>query len=160
MNWQLCPWTLADLPQLADLEIRSHLTPSWTARHFAERYEQGDLGTVARSSAGEIMGFSVLWLIHVANEAHLLNLAVHPTYWRRGLGRQLLEHCLQQAQTHFADVIFLEVRDTNRAAQMLYETAGFHEIGRRKNYYPARPPHPAEDAIIMARALLRGVDSL
>jgi ribosomal-protein-alanine N-acetyltransferase len=45
--------------------------------------------------------------------------------------------------------MFLEVRPSNAAAQCLYRSAGFNEVGMRRNYYPARVAR--EDAIIMAR---------
>jgi ribosomal-protein-alanine N-acetyltransferase len=31
--------------------------------------------------------------------------------------------------------VFLEVGDANASANALYTTAGFHEVGRRENYY-------------------------
>ncbi len=155
MNWQLRPWQLGDLATLAAIEIASHAVPSWSPRHFAERFQMQDVGTVGVAANGEIAGFAVLWLVHAASEAHLLNVAVLPAYWGQGLGQQLLTRAIDQAQRHWADVMFLEVRKSNRRAQRLYEMAGFYEIGLRTHYYPARPPHPAEDAIVMARALQR-----
>ena len=47
------------------------------------------------------------------------------------------------------ETIFLEVRETNRAAYQLYSKIGFQEIGRRKNYYS----EPVEDALMMKHDL-------
>jgi ribosomal-protein-alanine N-acetyltransferase len=43
------------------------------------------------------------------------------------------------------------VRPSNQRARALYRSAGFHEIGRRRGYYPA--PDGREDAIVMKVAL-------
>jgi len=44
-----------------------------------------------------------------------------------------------------AKAIFLEVRESNRAARALYEKWAFTEEGRRKSYYK----DPEEDALIL-----------
>ncbi|OGT79671.1 MAG: ribosomal-protein-alanine N-acetyltransferase [Gammaproteobacteria bacterium RIFCSPLOWO2_02_FULL_61_13] len=84
-----------------------------------------------------------------AGEAHILNLCIDPPLHRHGLGRFLLDRMLELAADHRAQVIFLEVRPSNLAAQRLYQGAGFNEVGVRRNYYPARVAR--EDAMIMAR---------
>ena len=45
-------------------------------------------------------------------------------------------------------VIFLEVRAGNVPAVGLYDSFGFREIDRRKNYYR----NPDEDALVMRRS--------
>ena len=45
-------------------------------------------------------------------------------------------------------MVFLEVRPSNLVALALYRSLGFHEIGVRKDYYPAPLGH--EDAQVMA----------
>ena len=98
---------------------------------------------------GVIAGHAVMSV--AAGEAHILNLCIDPCLHRRGLGRFLLDHMLELAADHLAQVMFLEVRPSNLAAQRLYQGAGFNEVGVRRNYYPARVAR--EDAIIMARHL-------
>ena len=46
-----------------------------------------------------------------------------------------------------ANKLFLEVRQSNTPAQRLYTSAGMHQIGRRKDYYPLGGGR--EDAILM-----------
>jgi ribosomal-protein-alanine N-acetyltransferase len=58
---------------------------------------------------------------------------------------------LDTAKRRDAEVVFLEVRPSNRAACRLYESLGFNEIGRRKDYYPAANGH--EDAKVLALQL-------
>ena len=83
-------------------------------------------------AGGAPVGFSLCRSI--ADESELLLLAVAPSHRRRGIGRRLLEHFLEQARADGATRVHLEVRDGNPAIEM-YRGAGFTPIGRRRNYY-------------------------
>jgi ribosomal-protein-alanine N-acetyltransferase len=85
-------------------------------------------------------------------EAHLLNICVGPQWQGRGIGRRLLRRMLRIARERNADTMFLEVRASNESARTLYESEGFGEIGRRRDYYPAYQGR--EDAIVYAKAIL------
>jgi ribosomal-protein-alanine N-acetyltransferase len=99
-----------------------------------------------------IMGYGIL--SYAANEAHILQFAIHPDHHRRGLGQKLLQHLLSAAKIHGADEMFLEVRQSNIPAINLYKKYSFVEIGLRKGYYPAEiEGQPKEDAITMALPL-------
>jgi ribosomal-protein-alanine N-acetyltransferase len=93
----------------------------------------------------ETWGYIVFWV--VADEMHLLNLAVHPGRRRRGVARALLAEALDQARGRGAGVAWLEVRPSNAPALNLYESFGFKEVGRRPRYYD----DTGEDAILLAR---------
>lgn len=70
----------------------------------------------------------------VSDEAELLLLAVVPQLRRRGIGRTLLDHFIDQARTFGASRAHLEVREGNPAVAM-YRKAGFRPVGRRHKYY-------------------------
>ena len=74
-------------------------------------------------------------------EREILNLAVDPCCRRCGVASALLQNELRKPGTHF-----LEVRESNTAAQALYRKFGFEEVGRRAQYYEL----PAETAIVMS----------
>ena len=89
---------------------------------------------------GQVAGFLVLrWL--AADEGEILNLAIAPEFRRRGLARSLLSDALE----HFRGSMFLEVRESNQAAQKFYEALGFHKVSHRLNYYE----NPYESAIVL-----------
>ena len=98
---------------------------------------------------GEIIGYGIMSV--AVGEAHILNIALHPGFQGKGLGRDLLMHLLQTGRRYGADTAFLEVRASNRIAIRLYDTSGFHQVGLRNGYYPAAKGR--EDAVIMAREL-------
>jgi len=70
---------------------------------------------------------------------------------RRGIGRELLRFVMKLAHGYEATRIFLEVRPSNVAARALYASAGFAEIGVRRDYYPAGERR--EDAVVLERML-------
>jgi ribosomal-protein-alanine N-acetyltransferase len=76
-----------------------------------------------------------------ADEREILNLAVAPELRRKGVARALLLRSLEG----FTGSVFLEVRESNRAAIKFYKLHNFQEVSRRVNYYQI----PTESAIVM-----------
>ena len=86
----------------------------------------------------------------IAGEVTVMNIAVDQNSVRQGIATKLLRHAIDQAQDEKdIDSFFLEVRESNKAAQKLYDSLGFGEIDKRKDYYPAADKK-REDAIIMS----------
>jgi ribosomal-protein-alanine N-acetyltransferase len=75
-----------------------------------------------------------------SREGHLISLAVHPNYRRRGIGESLLREALK---TLPAKRMRAEVRRSNRAARAFYQKVGFQVAGVLSNYYGN------EDALIV-----------
>ena len=90
---------------------------------------------LARFGDGRAAGFALYRA--VADEAELLLLAVAPQFRRRGIGRLLLDHFIDQAQDCGASRVHLEVREGNPAV-IMYREAGFTVAGRRPKYYHGR----------------------
>lgn len=80
-----------------------------------------------------IIGYHHFWV--VADEVHILNLAVDPAYQRQGYASQLLRFAFDFGRERGARSAFLEVRASNSAAQELYAHFGFERIDIRKVYY-------------------------
>jgi ribosomal-protein-alanine N-acetyltransferase len=72
------------------------------------------------------------------------NLAVNPTWHRRGVATELLLELAWEARARGFLALTLEVRHTNVAAQDLYRRFGFVPAGVRKKYY-----ENTDDAIVM-----------
>jgi ribosomal-protein-alanine N-acetyltransferase len=146
--WRMRPMERRDLERVMEVERACYPYP-WTQGNFEDCLRVGHVCEVSVQGSNAI-GHYVLST--GAGEAHLLNLCVHPRQWRKGLGRAMLRHAVQQAKNREADTLFLEVRASNQGAQALYQAQGFNEIGRRRGYYPA--DGGKEDALIFAMALL------
>ena len=65
------------------------------------------------------------------------------------MATRLLGELTTRVQEAGGESIFLEVRESNRGARVLYEKSGFAETGRRKGYYT----NPPEDAILCRRRM-------
>jgi [ribosomal protein S18]-alanine N-acetyltransferase len=75
-----------------------------------------------------------------SREGHLISLAVHPNYRRRGIGETLLRKAME---TLPAKRMRAEVRRSNRVARAFYQKLGFQIAGVLSNYYGN------EDALIV-----------
>jgi [ribosomal protein S18]-alanine N-acetyltransferase len=143
----LAPMTLDDLDDVLGIERASFQTP-WSRGAF--RYELTE-NRVARSVivrfGQQLTGYLCLW--EIGHEIHITNLAVHPSFRRRGIARVLLGSILEEARRTGVELVFLEVRPTNVEALALYESLGFRVIGRRKGYYF----DTGEDALVMEARL-------
>jgi ribosomal-protein-alanine N-acetyltransferase len=137
---------LADVSAIWAIEQASFPTP-WSRWSFlAELGHRNSRTLVAGPSPPhpwQTWGYLIFWVVF--DEMHILNLAVHPNHRRRGIARRLLAEGLAQARELGAELAWLEVRTSNLAAQALYESFGFREVGRRAGYYD----DTREDAILL-----------
>jgi len=143
----ICPMQVKDVAEVLAIENSMYEYP-WTEGIMKDCLRVGYCCWLLMED-DEIAAYSILSA--AAGESHLLNLCVRKTSHRRGYGRQLMEHMLELAKSHDAEVCLLEVRPSNRAAIELYEKMNFVEVGVRPAYYPAKNGH--EDALILAREL-------
>ena len=141
---QISLLTTHDLDAAFAIEQRSHAFP-WSAKTFASN--QGERYLNYRLEVdGVLAAFAITQT--VLDEATLFNLTVDPAYQRRGLGRALLQHLIDELERRGILTLWLEVRASNRAAIALYEQLDFNEVSIRRNYYPTADGK--EDAVIMA----------
>ena len=138
--------TLADLNEIEVIERQSYPTP-WSRSMFAsELSKPSSLPLGAFDSSGEESRL-VAYLItsRYVDAWHVMNLAVHPGYRRRGIGLRLLEELFERTSGDPRRGYTLEVRVSNTGAIALYEQAGFEATGIRRGYYTDN----REDALIM-----------
>jgi ribosomal-protein-alanine N-acetyltransferase len=138
----------ADLEAVLRIEREAHAHP-WTLGNFSDALRSKYQCKIFESETGDMLGYAVLML--AVDEAELLDIAIAPKQQRRGWGRKLLDEMLALARRHDMRRMVLEVRASNSAAIALYRSAGFADIGLRREYYPAQ--NGREDAILMGLAL-------
>ena len=143
------PITSADVEQLMPIENSCHSHP-WSTNTFKSCIGGRYFSEYAKNDE-QIIGFYVG--DHVAGEATLMDICVAPDLQGKGYGKALLLQFLQQVKNLEASKVFLEVRASNIAAQMLYMNHGFVEISRRTGYYPSAKGFGYEDAIVMCLTL-------
>jgi ribosomal-protein-alanine N-acetyltransferase len=136
--------TAADLPAMMKLEKRATTAAHWSAERYEALFRSSDPERVALilEEEAELRGFVIAR--GVADEWEIENIAVAGSARRRGLGTRLVGEFLDLARSKGAAAVFLEVRESNRAARALYEKWAFLESGSRRAYYG----DPEEDAIL------------
>jgi ribosomal-protein-alanine N-acetyltransferase len=143
MNFVIRKMIEADVPAVAELDQISFSLP-WPERSF--RFEvTGNPASrcwVAEVD-GRVVGMIVAWLF--VDEVHIATIATHPDFRRQGIAQKLLTHALRYTADEGAVTSFLEVRESNLAAQEMYRKFGYENSGRRKRYYKDND----EDAILM-----------
>ncbi|RBP33666.1 [SSU ribosomal protein S18P]-alanine acetyltransferase [Marinobacter pelagius] len=137
----------SDLSRVLEIERQGYSHP-WSEAVFLDCFKD-NYRLWALCKEDSLLGYAVV--AYLVDEAHLLNLCVHPDSRGCGAGRYLLEHLVGQAGDDGMVQVLLEVRVTNRAAEQLYTSAGFEEIGLRPGYYPAAQGR--EDARVMTLPL-------
>jgi ribosomal-protein-alanine N-acetyltransferase len=138
------PMTAADLHSVVEIEERIYAFP-WTIGNFRDSLRAGYSCWVCRFG-GILIGYAVMMI--GAGEAHLLNLSVAADAQNRGHGRHLLDHVAGVARARAVQLLFLEVRPSNKAGRRLYAGYGFRQVGVRRGYYPAEVGR--EDALVLS----------
>lgn len=139
----LAPMEPQHLAAVAEIEHRSFPSPwsPWLFNAFLDN-PSSRVFVLLQAAAEEkacVLGYLCLSLSDHC--AHILKLAVHPCYRRRGIAWRLLHHAAVYASGQGALRAELEVREHNRPAQELYRTFGFVRNGARLHYYEDTNEH-------------------
>jgi [ribosomal protein S18]-alanine N-acetyltransferase len=133
----------SDLEEVLAIEKKSFADP-WSRRLFRETLSfPHSVSFVMHGSNGALLGYINFYVI--AQEGHMLNLAIHPAWRKKGFATRLLTHSLDYLKQQNAMHFFLEVRERNLDAIGLYRKFGFEIVGKRKRYYV----ETNEDALVM-----------
>jgi ribosomal-protein-alanine N-acetyltransferase len=133
----------SDIPGVGAVERASYQFP-WSEGIFRDCLRVGYLCRVAEQD-GEVVAYGIVAM--GAGEAHVLNLCVAERVRGRGIGRRMLMLLIERSVQAGVQDVFLEVRPSNLHAIALYQSFGFIEVGRRRDYYQAVGGR--EDALVL-----------
>lgn len=137
-----------DIDSVVDIEENSFSVP-WTKNTFFTELTKNKLAKYCVVEVdGVVAGYGGMWL--VIDEAHITNIAVHPKYRGRGVGKKIVEGLIEEGHKINISKMTLEVRRSNIVAQDLYKKYGFLLCGVRPGYYQDND----EDALIMWKDLV------
>lgn len=145
----LRPMTRADVPWVAAIEAASFTAP-WSEAAFASELDLPFSRALIGHPEGrpaEVAGYVVWW--RVADEIHLLDLAVASEFRRAGLAGRLTRRVLEDARASHARLTTLEVAEDNVPARQLYQRLGFSVVLTRRDYYG-----PGRSALVMERTVI------
>ena len=93
----------------------------------------------------EIIAYGVMKCMY--EDGELVRIAVSPLHRRKGVGKKLLMWLLKIAGHNGVENVFLDVRESNRDAVLLYEKIGFTSYEITKDFYS----DPKESSIKMRK---------
>jgi ribosomal-protein-alanine N-acetyltransferase len=126
------PSDLAAVMQVMEDSFDPAFGEAWTSPQCAGLLPMTGVWLSLAREDEAVVGFALARV--VGNEAELLLLAVDRSSQRRGVGQMLLDRFAAVATSKGAEQLHLEVREGNHAVS-LYRRNGYHEVGRRRNYY-------------------------
>ncbi|MBQ4282554.1 MAG: ribosomal protein S18-alanine N-acetyltransferase [Lachnospira sp.] len=138
------PMREGDIEEVVAIENAIFSIP-WSAKSFLDACKEEYNIYLVCEIDGKIAGYCGLWT--VMGEGNITNMAVAEEYRKHGIGTALMKAMEMLGQKMDVSIFFLEVRESNVAAQKLYEKMGYREIGRRKRFYEK----PVEDALVMSK---------
>ena len=121
----------ADVKSVYEIEVLSFRTP-WSLRSLMGELKNSVAHYAVMELDGEIVGYCGMWVLF--EEAHVTNIA-----------KMLLHGAMRAAASFGAEMMTLEVRETNTVAQNMYADMDFLQQGRRKRYYS----DTGEDALLL-----------
>ena len=145
MELEFLPLKEEHIDRIIEIENLSFHQP-WSRGMFERELSLPISNFFVALSAGLLVGYGGFW--RVEDEAHLINLAVHPKYRSKGVGRSFLEFLTTAMSAQGLKKILLEVRKTNHSAIQLYGSCGFKTVGIREKYY-----NNSEDAVLMDKQI-------
>ncbi|WP_455210121.1 GNAT family N-acetyltransferase [Kaarinaea lacus] len=161
LGWSWTPERLKKSYLSRDTNILVACTPSlmesqgkWKAENIA-RYEQQQNQQQKHKQRLKqtVVGFGIMH--YGATEANLNLLAVVPDYRRTGIGKLMVQWLEKSALTAGIDVVYLQCRAVNVAAQQFYQKMGYRKLRNLPKYYSAQ-----ESAVLMGHDLLMPAPNL
>ena len=137
-----------DIPVLVGLEREIFPESPWSAAQFREELAGVPKRRkyIVAQDGDSIVGYAGIALAGDVADIH--NIAVVPSFRRRGIATALLDQLEEWAVDKGVKALMLEIREGNAEALPLYEKRGYRVISRRDNYYG-----PKIHALIMRREL-------
>ncbi len=114
-----------DIEEVLEIEQLCFATP-WLEKEFIRCLRQRNcIGRVIEDGR-DVLGFMVYELYK--NRIELLNIAVHPCCWRRGLGRAMIEKLIEKLTPQRRREIRTIVGEEDLDAQLFFRSIGFRAI--------------------------------
>ncbi len=121
-----------DLPFVMELDREAFFDP-WSRDTWQGELQNKIAVWLVEELNNQVVGYAGIWVVAV--EAQVMRVAVKEELRNQGLGLVLTRALIQKAWDAGAEAVTLEVRESNVAAQKVYERCGFVSEGVRPNYY-------------------------
>jgi len=141
--------SLDDIDAIVRIEQQTFINP-WSEKTLRQCITQQQVVVYKNNNSPESDNGVIAFLIYqqTLDEVCLLQIAVDLSFQRQGMGSWFLRTWLESLN-ETVNTVWLEVRESNLAAQALYVEQGFQKVSVRKNYYKT-PAHGREAALVFS----------
>lgn len=149
-SYEITPLTVKHLDEVCKLNRRCFpLGDSYTRQTFNFLLsEPNGLGYCAVMPDETMVAF-IVTMVNQDGAGHITTLGVAPEHRRRGLAQQMLARAETELKKREINLVRLEVRVSNTAAQMLYKNLGYSAVQRLSHYYVN-----GDDGFLMVKSLI------
>ncbi len=131
MDYSIRKAAIGDIDGIYKVELETFAAP-WTKDNFLNEYTIEYSYRIVAVQNKNIIGYAIAW--SVADELHLLKIAVSNSHRRLGIARALINNVITEYGSG-KKIMLLEVREKNTSARKFYKKLGFTENGIRPKYY-------------------------
>lgn len=104
------------------------------ARHIDWDVQANPDGVFIYELDGEIVGYITTRLDYETKIGWIPNMAVHPNYQGKGIGKQLMETALNYLREAGMEYAKIETLEQNKVGSAFYPKVGFVEVARQIHY--------------------------
>ena len=144
MSFDIDYMNLSDLEDIKDI-LTSDFDDFWNYSILKDELNSKNSIYFVAKANQNIVGFAGMKII--LDEAEIMNIVAKKDFRNQGIGKLLLNRIILEAKNKKLKKLHLEVNENNKIAIHIYESFGFIQDGKRKNYYNDK------NAILMSKNL-------
>ena len=114
-------------------ELDSNTISLWSKKQWSHEFKKEGIRVFGLFFSKIIIGICVFHV--VLDEAQINFFAVNQQYRKKGFGSYLMRYLIKECENLNVNKLFLEVSQTNTAAEKFYTRFNFSTVGIRRNYY-------------------------
>jgi ribosomal-protein-alanine N-acetyltransferase len=114
------------MPEIMAIEEGCFLDDPWSMLEFCCAMQQISFRGMVVEHSGRVVGYVIFQ--GLVNRFRIVNMAVHPACWKRGVGRFMVHHLLAKIRHGGRYKLTAFVRETNLACQLFLRALGFRAI--------------------------------
>ena len=123
-----------DIPQILTIENEANPTP-WSEKGLRSELNGKNKFWVLTDDETDEKIYGFLLFSIVAEESHILEVAIDSKYRRKGIGRFILQRMISFVMKEGVESIYLEVRQSNSGGVEFYQNLGFVIVHKKVSYY-------------------------
>ena len=114
-------------------ELDSNTISLWSKKQWANEFKKEGIKVFGLLHSNLVIGICVFHV--VLDEAQINFFVINQKYRNKGFGSYLMTYLIKQCEKSNINKLFLEVSNTNTAAEKFYSSFDFSTVGIRRNYY-------------------------